>query len=303
MNDVLCIDITNALAASRDDFAATLLDGLETIDKYYQEGLLTSAILHGCPNSCRVLVTKSKHKATKNWLFYAISTLKCKVELDVVTALVQGGAAINMTASDLDPTTPLGLAIRFCEHDIAALLVKHGANVNCVDDDNKTPIYTAACHFDTKLVALLIAHGANVNKRAYTYLSGPTPVWAAATRKDYSTVALLIAHGANVYLRCSTPSSIGMTLPVEVAAPSWTMPCTGAFRLLLHVYIVDITLTLSLLELPAYVLLWIFDWLPIVADSLQSEFRKITLITNVVASIRRLREARERRMRERGQIK
>jgi len=52
----------------------------------------------------------------------------------------------------------------------------------------------------------------------------------------------------------------------------------------IHALIVDIVVAMAPLNLPGYVLLWIIDWLPMMRA--HTEYKKISLITRVIASIR-----------------
>jgi hypothetical protein len=62
-------------------------------------------------------------------------------------------------------------------------------------------------------------------------------------------------------------------------------PQSRIHRVLSHWKLFGIVLALSSLDLPGYVLLWISDWLP--PHCAETEFKRITLITNVINSIRR----------------
>jgi hypothetical protein len=63
-------------------------------------------------------------------------------------------------------------------------------------------------------------------------------------------------------------------------------------RVLIYYQLVGIVLALSPLGLPGYVLLWITDWLPYLLPA--PELAKITLITNVIVSIRRVVERKKK---------
>jgi ankyrin repeat protein len=125
------------------------------------------------------------------------------------------------------------------------------------------------------MMSLLASRGANLNK---VDEHGRTPLFAASQHGAHQMVALLVRHRANIY--ASVPTSSSCVLPIDVAYGK-SAAC------LLHTYIIDLTLVF---DLPGYVILWITDWLPHTHHL--TELAKITLITNVVASIRRLRGAR-----------
>lgn len=70
----------------------------------------------------------------------------------------------NLNAKDKTGVTPLRLAAQ--AHDsveIAAILIKHGADVNIPDEDGRTALNWAVTMHHTKTVELLLQHGADVN--------------------------------------------------------------------------------------------------------------------------------------------
>ena len=58
----------------------------------------------------------------------------------VVGLLVEGGANIEIKASNADEATPLAWAVYFGKYEMAQLLVKKGANVNSSDKNGYTPL-------------------------------------------------------------------------------------------------------------------------------------------------------------------
>jgi ankyrin repeat protein len=79
--------------------------------------------------------------------------------------------------------------------EVAAVLLKRGANVNIVDKDGDTPLSTAAT-FDRRDVAeVLIANGADVHRAG---AEGWTPLHSAARQHDLSLMKLLLDHGAPI---------------------------------------------------------------------------------------------------------
>jgi uncharacterized protein len=158
--------------------------------------------------------------------------------LQCAETLLKAGADKDLT--DPDDVSPLLLATLNFNFDIAALLVKKGANVNKWDTWGRSPIY-AAVDMNTlptggradrpsldkttglELIAMLLDAGANPNlqlklfppyrslrddRGADTLLSiGTTPLVRASKAGDVEAMRLLIAHGANVDL----PTATGIT--------------------------------------------------------------------------------------------
>jgi ankyrin repeat protein len=152
--------------------------------------------------------------------------------------LLKAGADKDL--DDPDNVSPLLLATLNFNFDIAALLVKQGANVNKWDTWGRSALY-AAVDMNTlptggradrpsldkttglDLIRILLEAGANPNlqlklfppyrslrddRGADTLLSvGATPLLRASKAGDVEAMKLLIAHGANVDL----PTSTGIT--------------------------------------------------------------------------------------------
>jgi hypothetical protein len=67
---------------------------------------------------------------------------------------------------------------------------------------------------------------------------------------------------------------------------------------LAHAQIVDVAIAFASLNLPAYVLLWIVDFLPHIKDS-QKEITKVKLLVSLIKSIRRAQYFTQRGLRRR----
>ena len=73
---------------------------------------------------------------------------------------------------------PLYQAIAIGHNDIAALLIKNGADVNNRDMCNTTPLHKAAHYGTVEILKLLIAKGAKIDA---TNCDGDTPLKIAET--------------------------------------------------------------------------------------------------------------------------
>lgn len=159
--------------------------------------------------------------------------------MDIINILISKGAFID--AKDKDENTPLIVAIvkrdeeivkilinngadivgnyrPFQEavfrnaKDIAELLIKKGADVNCHDPDNLTPpLHRAAQLCYDEIVVFLISKGADVNARSgfknqtplHCAVNGITPKWAVTNSKSQDArkaeiITSLIRNGANI---------------------------------------------------------------------------------------------------------
>ena len=178
--------------------------------------------------------------------------------LECAQILIKAGADKDL--NDPDNVSPLLLATLNFNFDVAAFLVKQGANVNKWDTWGRSPIY-AAVDMNTlptggradrpsldkttglELIGILLDAGANPNlqlklfppyrslrddRGADTLLSvGTTPLVRAAKAGDVEAMKLLIAHGANVDL----PTATGIT-PLMAAAGngSATLDTRGRYK-------------------------------------------------------------------------
>ena len=173
-------------------------------------------------------------------------------------ALVKGKADINR--GDPDNISPLSMALMNARFDLAAYLIKAGANVNKWDTWGRAPLYNAVDLNTTprggrpdrpspdhttglEVIEMLLKAGANPNMQLklfppYRSLGqdrggdsmltvGTTPLIRAAKAGDNGAVKLLLAHGAIVNL----PNSQGIT-PLMAAAGvgSTTIDIRARFR-------------------------------------------------------------------------
>lgn len=118
---------------------------------------------------------------------------------NTVLSLVAEGADIDCVANPIFQQTPLIIACQKDDLPMAALLLKHGANVNAIRGDGVSPLHAAIENGDLALVVLLIGAGANVNLAGgRTYW---TPLHVAVQKRNNAIVEILLEHGANVMLK------------------------------------------------------------------------------------------------------
>lgn len=96
-----------------------------------------------------------------------------------------------------DGFTPLGFAVFFSQPEIVKALLDAGADVNLPSRETMkvTPLASAAAAKQTEIARVLIANGANVNARA---AGGHVPLHEASANGNVELVKLLIDSGAVV---------------------------------------------------------------------------------------------------------
>lgn len=94
-----------------------------------------------------------------------------------------------------DPRTPLVMAAREGNLEIAKLLIDNGANVNKYASGDETPLMAAASSGNLSLVHFLVEKGASVNKKLS---DNGTALLIAAKHGNPEIVSFLISKGAKV---------------------------------------------------------------------------------------------------------
>ncbi|MEJ1241377.1 ankyrin repeat domain-containing protein [Chryseolinea sp. T2] len=113
-------------------------------------------------------------------------------QLDVVKLLLKNHADPNIAASNQMHVAPLHSACAISNYEIAALLIKAGADVNARQHSGVTPLHSAAHNGQAKLAKLLIDNGSDVNVKSD---AGQTPLTMAKEKGDEETVQLIIKYG------------------------------------------------------------------------------------------------------------
>ena len=274
-----------ALGEFNDDIALLLIERGVVIEQVHDDGnnLVSAAVWGGCIKTLRALIqrgaaigTLAQHRSSESarpLIDFTVARFTDNLETEMVKLLAQAGCSVNTVWGD---STPLQRAARYGEVDVATVLLDYGAIIDAVDCKETTALHWAVKRgsANTNIVSLLLSRGANIDKADK---DGWTPLCTAAVGSgQMHLVPLLVRNRANIYIG----------LPIAVAVDS-------AAACLLHTYIVDLALVFATIDLPAYCLLWVTDWLPHTHHL--TELRKITLMTNVVKSIRETREARPRK--------
>src|SRR2546423_3697903 len=101
--------------------------------------------------------------------------------LEVVKLLLDSGADINAVSKNEFTATPLQGAAAFQKLDLAAILIKRGANVNCHGEGGGTPLHEVAGNGQIEFAKLLLDYGAEINAKDN---NGKTPLAIALESKQ-----------------------------------------------------------------------------------------------------------------------
>jgi ankyrin repeat protein len=117
----------------------------------------------------------------------------------LVRSLIAGRSDVNAPLAD--GMTPLDLAVRANESDVAELLIRAGADANTSNRYGITPLALAATNGNAVLIEMLLRAGANPSA---AQPSGETVLMTAARTGDAASVKALLAHGADPNAREKT---------------------------------------------------------------------------------------------------
>lgn len=102
-----------------------------------------------------------------------------------------------MNARNFHGETALYLACKESQYELAALLIKHNANLNLPNNEDVTPLHVAINN--VLLAHLLIKNGAKLNAQDY---SGETPLHEAVEAKNLEVVCMLLYYNVDANIHC-----------------------------------------------------------------------------------------------------
>jgi uncharacterized protein len=115
---------------------------------------------------------------------------------DIVRKLIQHGADVNFWY-DGRKLTPLLAAISWPNRELAGILLDAGADANIVNEDDCTPLIIAVRDSDLELAASLLRHGATKTINKYSVLWNRGALHIAVEELNVPMVELLLESGAD----------------------------------------------------------------------------------------------------------
>lgn len=137
------------------------------------------------------------------WLMTQVSVLNASSEVadaamsknaPAVRQLIQQKADIN--APQTDGTTALHWAVRWDDVEMAAALIRAGANAQIANRDGATPMFLAAMNGSGPMIETLLKAGVDPN--APVLSRGETALMMASRTGRLDAVKLLLSHGSRV---------------------------------------------------------------------------------------------------------
>ena len=133
--------------------------------------------------------------------FTALCTASANGYTEIVRALLEEGAAVNLSSSyqqnryrPVRTFTPLYIACESGHVEVVNLLLRYGAEINKGSHKDSTPLHIASLNGHNDVINILLNEGADINAKNK---DGETPLHWASRRGRAATVELLISKGAN----------------------------------------------------------------------------------------------------------
>lgn len=122
----------------------------------------------------------------------------CELELAELLKIASK-ADIESRLSDFEDWTPLFASVRRNQTRCATLLLKAGADPECVDRSGTTPLSMACSAGNTQLIHALLSHGASINWQ--NPANGYTVLMESVHHLRPRMVRILLAAGADTEIR------------------------------------------------------------------------------------------------------
>lgn len=129
--------------------------------------------------------------------------------MDILQLVLEAGAPCNIPLYK-SSINALSIAAQGGNPYAIKLLLKHGANINCVDSEGYSATYVATQEGNIEALKYLISEGADVNKASNR---GATPIWKASQRDNGFCIKLLSKANADVNI-----AKVGGYTPLHIAA-------------------------------------------------------------------------------------
>ena len=162
-----------------------------------QDTALIYAVKANAEEQVKFLLTKGVQVAAVNNLDETALIVACEsyvTKLEIVKALINGGADPNVAAAKRHGLTPLVAAVRVGRVDLIQALLKAGAKIDAPLPDKRTALSCAVEANNLEIAKLLLEAGANPN---VVDQSSYVPLVYALANQNLDLIKLLMAKGAD----------------------------------------------------------------------------------------------------------
>lgn len=225
-----------------------------------------------------------------------------KNQRDVVIALLERGAIVD--TDDCDNRSPLSIAVAYNLVDMVALLLENDADPETCDRHGTKLLIRAMTDEKIEIVELFLQYSSDHRK--------DSALKAALTQKDRNPaiITLLVRHGANIHRRVKkicywehddtrfdTLARSSMFdyaceshhVDIDGISPVRTVADDTIRHIMIHRLLLENTIAMHNLQLPVYVMLWIFDFLPHVSSVTQ--FQKVQHLERLFKSLQKIQRS------------
>ena len=147
---------------------------------------------------CRLLMDKGADWDVEKDGWSYLSRAMLMPDMELIRKLEEAGAEFDALTPDDEGTTHLMLAVLYNMPELAARLLREGANPTARDDEGVSVLTYALGGGNHQTVRLLMKHGARLNVRERDAL-GRTQLILAAKIGDAQVVRALLAEGADIH--------------------------------------------------------------------------------------------------------
>ena len=130
----------------------------------------------------------------------ALHAAACYGQMQLAELLIEHYGDVHVNELRTDGWTPLMIAAKNADLDVAQLLINHDANIDLKNPDGETALHVAAFYGQEQLAELLVKHGgdAYIDKMR---TDGWTPLMIAAKNGDLGVARLLVNQNADIGLK------------------------------------------------------------------------------------------------------
>ena len=146
-----------------------IFDDIVKSEKDFKDDHKKMAVHFACQNGVSTIEVmdllmdhKAKFSMAGGWDKYTPLIYACTYgQFEVVEYMLNNVPRLNLNKGDKYKRTPLIMAVRNGNVDVAALLIKHNADIDLPDSSGNTALHHAAAYGWLECVEVLLRYGAN----------------------------------------------------------------------------------------------------------------------------------------------